>query len=69
MATVPETIAWTPFNDFEPKPDHNRLCLVHAKNQYYVTAMYEPDDGQFWDRHGQPVVAPIEWSYRPDRPE
>ena len=61
-----ETIEWFPPTI---KPDHNRKCYVHAINQWFITAMYEPDDGNFWDKDGQPVVGVIEWSYRPDRPE
>jgi hypothetical protein len=62
-----EQIEWV--RPVDGLPDHNRRCLVHAKNNWYMAAMYEPDDGQFWDKDGQPVVGVIEWSYRPDRPE
>ena len=66
MAT-PETIAWVPVNS--TLPAKNRRVYVHALNQWFITAKYDPDTQQFWDKDGQPVVAPIEWSYRDDRPE
>lgn len=67
MATN-ETITWYPAYP-ATTPDGARKCIVHAKNQWYVTAIFDPESGKFWDKDGQPVAAVIEWSYRPDRPE
>lgn len=62
-----ETITWILVN--EGKPDKNKRVIVHALNEWFITATYDPDTQQFWDKDGQPVVAPIEWHYRNDRPE
>lgn len=62
-----EIIEWVRPVDGLPEP--NRKCIVHAMNQWYVAAMLEPENQQFYDKDGQPVVGVIEWSYRPDRTE
>jgi hypothetical protein len=38
-------------------------------NQWYMVAIWDTQLRQFIDKDGQPVVAVIEWSYRPNRDE
>lgn len=59
-----ELITWHPPTVI---PDHDRRCLVHAINDWYIVAVYDIETNQFWDKDGQPVVGVREWSYRPNR--
>jgi hypothetical protein len=62
-----ETIEW--FRPVDKLPEHNQKCLVHAINQWFMCAIYDTDNNQFWDKDGQPVVGVIEWSLRVNRAE
>jgi hypothetical protein len=62
----PETTAWYASNI---EPIIGGRCLVHALNQWYMVAIWDTQLRQFIDKDGQPVVAVIEWSYRPNRDE
>lgn len=61
-----ETVAWQPMSI---KPTTMQKCYVHAMNNFYVTAVWDSESQQFWDKDGQPVAAVIEWCYRPNRSE
>lgn len=61
-----EVITWYPIAE---KPTENWRCLVHAKNNYYQIGVWDSESQRFWDKDGQPIVAEIEWCYRPDRSE
>jgi hypothetical protein len=66
MSANPESITWYPI---ATQPTERTRALVHCHNNYYQIGIWDSESQRFWDKDQQPIVAGIEWSYRPDRDE